>query len=483
MEGKTDPGWKRDLFHFEGTGGHCFGDYSCPDDVGAGGDVSKSCSSEQNPVYLEFAGPQSYMDQFKDIAQIPINGQKEPQQGGFQGSSSYQKVIDGTRNDYEFQEHWMQCKTYQIQTADNPHVNQSFYAEVEDNMPTEYDADTQAYFVNFMDVYGTHFVYQAQFGCIEGQLSQMTRSNYSQFASSNLDLHYASTFSVWSANHSQKLQGDAFRNACAQQFNITRGSGIPDAHNGYSGWQDRCTKDPTLIAFSLKTIDYGLEASAFKEIHDIGDKRGALKNAIIDYCHTYTQNQSSQGVTTNCTQDGWPTDGDMPKASIVLGFYGDFMSGWDEPANLWTGKHQCRSDCQSQVAFNVINPANPAETQAIRMCLVSEDEKKDPFDYFGGMYGDGQAPVDNYFTGARSCPLGMADFEIMACGDEYPDLCVKPHVCYNKQLALSDSIIGGFYTEATQVEKGKTGCETDNPYTGKQTCPENFTAFTLATTY
>ena len=71
----------------------------------------------------------------------------------------------------------------------------------------------------------------------------------------------------------------------------------------------------------------------------------------------------------------------------------------------------------------------------------------------------------------------------MSCGDEFPNLCINPHVCYNKDKDLSDSIIGGFFTEATQVQKGKTGCESNNPYTGKQSCPTNFKPYTLATTY
>ena len=171
----------------------------------------------------------------------------------------------------------------QIETGEHPKVNSDFHDEVKNNMPTKYDSDTKKYFMNFFNEWGSHYVYEALFGCIDGQLSKMTSKNYSQFTSSNLDIEYASTFSVYSKDNSQKVQGDAFRNATESQKDITRGAKIPNGK--YSEWLNACSHNPDIIEFNLKQISYGLQAQAFMDIHDIGEKREALGDATNDYCN------------------------------------------------------------------------------------------------------------------------------------------------------------------------------------------------------
>eukprot|EP01084_Bolivina_argentea_P254782 428399_1 len=480
LQKNQDPGWKKQVFNFTNNGGgQCFKPYSCPSNVDAELSISKSCTSEQDPIFGKFQGPKQYQLQFPQI--INIDGENDDKGGSFEGSDWYQMVIDDTKNhDYIFISNYFTCTYYKIQTGEKPKINAEFYNEIKNNMPTQYNSATKPYFVNFFDIYGSHYVYQAVFGCIQGQLSKMTASNYSQFASSNLDIEYASTFSVWSKNISEKVQGDAFRNACIDQYNFTRGGTIPD-HN-YTGWQSNCTKNSIPIQFNLKTIAYGLQAPAFSNIHDIGDKRSALTSATNDYCNTYRRNHSDSEMIFNCSNNGWPNDGTMPKTSIILGFYAEKANGWDEPINLYTGDRSCKSADISQKAFEVINPADPAQNISIYMCLVKNYNSKDPFNYFGGMYSNGSLPVKNYFTGKKSCPDGFEDYMFMNCDENDGSQCINPHICYNSSVSLKKSIIGGFYTEATYT-KDNNKCEANNPYTGERSCPHNFTPYTLATTY
>merc|ERR1712228_228840 len=211
---------------------------------------------------------------------------------------------------------------------------------------------------------------------------------------------------------------------------------------------------------------------------DIGEKREALGDATNDYCKQYSEKENDDKF--ECSSNGWPDDGDMPKSSIILGFYVDSAKQWDEPTNLYTGDRSCRSGDDAHMAFKIKNPDDPSQNVSVNMCLVKDYGTKDPYHYFGGMYSN---KTNNYFTKKKSCPDGFADYVFMGCDDEFSDLCIEPHICYNATKSLNDSIIGGFYTEATNVPNGKDQCQANNPYTNKQSCPNNFEPYTLATTY
>merc|ERR1712087_923126 len=104
-------------------------------------------------------GPKEY------AKQLTASGVINNVHGFYEGSDWYQMVIDDTKHhDDVFIQNYLTCTYYKIQTGEHPSVNSAFHDEVKNNMPTKYNDDTKAYFLNFFEEWGSHYVYQAVFG-------------------------------------------------------------------------------------------------------------------------------------------------------------------------------------------------------------------------------------------------------------------------------------------------------------------------------
>ena len=123
-------------------------------------------------------------------------------------------------------------------------------------------------------------------------------------------------------------------------------------------------------------------------------------------------------------------------------------------------------------------------------------KKKDELDYFGGMYENCVKQDDsggvcnrvNYFTGACSCPSGYV--AIAASEGWSKDLksncpyissewvTVQTFLCYNPSISLTETIMGGMFTNNT--DNANCGPGWPNAYTKTTSCPTGFSPFHIS---
>eukprot|EP01084_Bolivina_argentea_P254783 428400_1 len=458
-------------------GDPCLSHYTCPKGISAQWAQSDMCTKDTNPIYQEFPDAYSYFNQFPTYAV----DQGWPE--AFQGSDNFQTVITGTENGQKvYVSNYFLCTWYQIQTFGKEYGNlviaTDFFNELKYNMPTEYNSNTLNYFMTFFANYGTHTIHQARIGCIQGQLSEITAWNYTKFISSNLNISFAATFSLYYETDQQKQIADNFRNTCSKQYNFTAGPTIPNGN--YNEWFNNCTKSPVVVQFNTEEIWIILDTNycpSMKNVPNLSQKQNALHAAFNDYCSQYAKANPHKKL--NCS--GWNSTEKMPNGSIVRGFYAE-ATGWDEPINPYTGKRSCMDGDTAYAAFGMINPANPSETFHTSMCIYTKYGKQDPLNYFGGFYSNGTVKVTNYLNNDQyGCGVGFTDYMFMNCDEKYPNQCIEPHFCYNAKLDLDKSVIGGVFSVVESDNPSK--CDANNPHTGKQNCPQGFDKYQIGTTY
>ena len=124
--------------------------------------------------------------------------------------------------------------------------------------------------------------------------------------------------------------------------------------------------------------------------------------------------------------------------------------------------------------------------------------KKDDLGYFGGFYencvkeddSDGVCNKVNYYTGACSCPSGYTAIAATeGWSRDYKSNCpanynnylapVQTFLCYNSKVSLTETIMGGMFSNNT--DSSKCGPGWPNAYTKTTSCPAGFSPYHVST--
>ena len=140
-------------------------------------------------------------------------------------------------------------------------------------------------------------------------------------------------------------------------------------------------------------------------------------------------------------------------------------------------------------------------------CINKTEHGTDALGYFGGIYEmcttlnftQGVCARSNHFTESCSCPIGYSSVPVsygwsgdinynLTCPWNYYDtyVFVQTFMCYNESVPLTETIIGGMFTNNT-IYNTSSGIGTKclkqgivNSYTKTTKCPDGFDAYHIA---
>jgi hypothetical protein len=196
-------------------------------------------------------------------------------------------------------------------------------------MPENYQDDPD-FFFTFIDAdFGTHYVSELSFGGRYGLRSVFSSDSYSSFASSNLKIDVAASFSTLmtggsssSMTDSQKEQANAFSEASSRQDKfIVGGNGELPSDGNATTWQLSLQDKPMPMWYKLEGISGLLIPHNFPMINAsvLKSKQIALKQGLTAYCAQINESMY-EAFDYQIYCEGAPPDPMLPATSRLVEF-------------------------------------------------------------------------------------------------------------------------------------------------------------------
>eukprot|EP01083_Nonionella_stella_P097454 273939_1 len=476
---KVDDGIRGSIFDLLNCShGQTFNGYLVPNGVS----ILPASTCAQTFKYNAVSGVNSYSSTLKESASVDADFLAV----SFSASTDYQKVYSTTtKTSTIYTSSYTQCACYYASVKAPyalPSFDDNFIGSVQ-NMPLKYDssddANLQFFYDFFTKYFGTHYITDITMGGIFGTLSSMNSFSYSKYESSNLEISVSAKLSTLvvsgaasSLTTSQKTQANDFNSILNTQSVFNIGGDLP-ANNSAITWQKTLSTKPMPIYYKFDPIPHLLTMYNFPDIDNITDKQTALQSALDDYCHILSTNDTFG--TIECS--GYPPDPEIPKKSIIKGFYTDNID--NEPKNPYTGGYNCNEGYTPILYGKYKSQHNVVYSSYYCINLT---EIVDGLHYFGGMYevttSSGACKIGNVFTSGKcSCFDGLTT-QMAAAAINGGDVDVNVYLCYNATTPLDHTIIGGFYSTTSNTQNR---APIVNPYTKTTSCPSGFTAYHTGT--
>eukprot|EP00484_Ammonia_sp_Unknown_P030303 CAMPEP_0197034130 /NCGR_PEP_ID=MMETSP1384-20130603/12325_1 /TAXON_ID=29189 /ORGANISM="Ammonia sp." /LENGTH=579 /DNA_ID=CAMNT_0042464015 /DNA_START=91 /DNA_END=1830 /DNA_ORIENTATION=+ len=493
--GNVDEGLAEAIFDLTNVSKNTYDGHSVPYGVSIVG--ASSCVEEF--TYNAVTGANSYSKSLTSDTSFEAKGFG----AAFSASVDYQSVYKTTSEKKTmYTSTNTKCSNYAANLNlpyDLPAFTSNFYSTVE-NMPNNYNASNSAnkqWFFNFFTKYfGTHYITKITMGGIFGTLSEMETFSYSSYSSSNLEISTSASYSclsysagVSSMNSDQKTEASYFNNITIDNEIYNIGGNLPDDTNQetlWSEWQSSLAAHPAPIYYAWEVIPNLLTKQYFPKIGSIESKQHALQSALDEYCSELAADKTYG--TIECS--GYPPDPSVPGKSIIQGAYSDNLD--DEPGNPYAnGGHSCNEGYKAIQYGSGWSGYNGHDDNFKQFYCVNETmNKHDELDYFGGLYENCatddftnvECNIGNYFMdGKCECPSGYKAQQMSdswtssfqsSCWHDGGWTAVFVWMCYNPNVHLSNTIIGGSYAGPSQIP---------NQYTGTYSCPSGFTAYKIST--
>jgi len=449
--------------------------YDVPNDVNA--DAISSCNKEY--IYTGITGVQHLSEELTKFVEYSASTPWT----AFSESVTYQTVYKATSVNHDiFTLSTWDCSAYKISLNDPfdlPPIHENFIKMVQ-QMPTTYNPQNMdSFFYGVIDQdFGTHYVYEGNWGGITGSLDATTDSLYTSFSSSNLqintsaDCHMLScSASKQSMTQQQIAEADAFASIIHTHFQFEIG-GQPPANGDPNVWNKILQSSSVPLKISIKPLSDLLTTTYFPGDHNITAKQKAWTQAIAAYCTFYQQKNPKSDINCN----GYPPDRSLPPQSIWKGVYVPPDSSSITGNNPYTSQPNCPKNFKQ---FVWIQNAQGGNIWYSYMCLnqtVMAGNKKDAANMFGGMwmtgknqegctYGNpmngGQCECVTGYDAVKSFTYCMADGQM-----------ISSFVCLKTGNNPSDSFLGGFY---------QTGYyKLTNVWSQGTNCPSGHTAYPVA---
>jgi hypothetical protein len=428
----------------------------------------------------EHSGPLSYQTALQSTYSTNFQGWE----ASFTGSADFKDVYSQTLGNHDVViETAAECCVYtaHFDTSIFPLFSSDFILMIK-LMPTKYDDSTKAWFDIFIQVYGTHVVTKADFGGRSGQRSDLSGTSWTLLSTSNLVLQDTAKFSAIKATASAVLmsgneaeQAQVFASYSRSQSQFSVGAPYP-ADGTTASWSSACQENAAPVGdINLQTLSDLLIPQNFPLDFQLASKQRALSQALSSYCLGLI----GQGVIFSCDTLG--PDPTYPSKSAFGGIFiqTDGCSGGGY-FNPYTGHNYCGSGYQAFAVGRSLNPEGKCG-EVTYLCLSSTTDAQDSF---GGTFQRADLEAENNrnnpMTDAISCPSGYVEY---AYGRV---LTAEPHqwgasqfYCFNPQVALGASELGGFY----QAEDFVMNDVVNNYYTQSTSCPSGYRAFPVGRQY
>ena len=211
----------------------------------------------------------------------------------FSASVDYQHVSEITSGQEDrLYSSKAQCTVYEATIAYNTaELTKDFVDSVKRLTANSSDPDTSLQYQNFINLYGTHFVYSMRMGGRYGYQSEITNMNSMELTTHGFDVKaaagYSGLFSVSASagTEEQKKQAEAFNSARSRVTEFFVGGG-PPGNDGWTkyDWQKTVEEDPLPLKYKLVRIENMFTDYYFPDDNDIDAKRDILKEALLEYC-------------------------------------------------------------------------------------------------------------------------------------------------------------------------------------------------------
>ena len=261
------------------------GEHSVPDHVTAINEQSCHFAFTTSAV----TGAASYAESLSVDASVEGGGWGAK----FSASVDYQQVSQTTSNHEDrFYASQAQCVVYSAAIDyGSAKLTDEFKTNVKRLSTNSSDQDTTIQYQNFINQFGTHFVYSMRMGGRYGYRSQISNSNSMGLTMKGLDIKasagYSGLFSVSASagTEEQKEQAEAFNTARSyvEKFNV--GGGPPGGDNWTEyDWANTVAQFPQPIVYTLLHIENLFIDDYFPDDQDIDTKRDILKEALLKHC-------------------------------------------------------------------------------------------------------------------------------------------------------------------------------------------------------
>merc|ERR1719401_2325948 len=253
-------------------------------------------------------GMQSYTASLKLSISVQLPGWNSSFLEPFSASSDYKDVEEETtKHSFVYTEASARTAVYQLMSQPNqpPQASANFVSGIH-ALPLNYSDENASAFTFFIDTFGTHVMYGAQFGGIWGQTSKFTRTAWKTLSRDLKELKLAVTAKKsldLAAGLDVGLGGgwndtQIFINAATDQKTFSKGGRYASTSEE---WRSSVRKEPMPIYYYLWSLDKILEPWFMPSSVDtdvLAAKRDALQIALKAYCSSLVE----MGTVSSCDE-------------------------------------------------------------------------------------------------------------------------------------------------------------------------------------
>jgi len=275
----------------------------------------------------EINSMESYTDSLRGSVKADFSGWG----AAFSASTSWKHVKSGTASEHRtFMQSSATCTAFSI-LADSftpPKVTDSFAAGI-NTLPTEYSNETASKFQFFIQNFGTHVMYGAEFGGVYGQVSEFTQKAWSKMKSDGLDVNVAASYSGLisagaSVNSSTaREEAESYNSNATQQYIFTKGGSYSSSK---STWMSSVRDAPMPLTYHLWELDVLLDSRFMPSTVDnaslaaLPARKASLKAALAAYCGALLE----RGDLSSCAAPG-PSPTPTEEVSKYMDWAYDYM--------------------------------------------------------------------------------------------------------------------------------------------------------------
>merc|ERR1719401_3360630 len=251
-------------------------------------------------------GMQSYTASLKLSISAQLPGWNSSFLEPFSASSDYKDVEEETtKHSFVYTEASARTTVYQLMSQPNqpPQASANFVSGIH-ALPLNYSDENASAFTFFIDTFGTHVMYGAQFGGIWGQTSKFTRTAWKKLTQDLKDVVAAAKLSLeWAAgvdvgHGSGRNDTQTFINAAKDQKIFSKGGKYV---SNSEEWRESVRKEPMPIHYHLWSLDTILQPWFMPSSVDadtLAAKREGLQIALKRYCSSLVE----AGITSSCDE-------------------------------------------------------------------------------------------------------------------------------------------------------------------------------------
>ena len=298
LEGGMDPGFAAPIFTSDYSGLGMSADclYSIPDGLHVYPEISCQTSFSSQEIKTK--------QEFETSFAASVDGSAANWGAKFSASVSYEEAASKVATSESLLIiSQATCRYYKtrLDTATPPALHDNFINKV-NNIVNAADADKESAVHDFLDVYGTHFLTDIDFGARYTKQHEMTYSQYEIASSHSYDVSVQASYSgLYDVSGSASLSAD--QQAAAEDFNsrvttttITIGA-TPPASGDELEWASEVKESPMPIKFTLSSIEDLFTSQYMSAVPQYED----AKTALLAHQGTYCADLSTRlGVENNC---------------------------------------------------------------------------------------------------------------------------------------------------------------------------------------